>query len=220
VAIAARRKDACQHLCHRIRSRGGNALAVSLDVTDASSIDAAMDQTAEGLGRLDIVVNNAGVAGTAPLLDTEESQWDRILDTNLKGAYLVAKAAAQLMRSAGKGGCIVNVASILAFRIANQIGPYAASKAALLQLTRVMALEWARFNVRVNALCPGYIETDLNREFFSSAPGQELVRRIPQRRLGQPSDLDAPLLLLCSPASSFMTGSSIVVDGGHLVSSL
>jgi NAD(P)-dependent dehydrogenase (short-subunit alcohol dehydrogenase family) len=124
------------------------------------------------------------------------------------------------MKDSGRGGSIVNVASILGHRVAGQVAAYAASKAALVQLTKSMALEWARFEIRVNALCPGYIETSLNRAFFQSEAGQGLIRRIPQRRLGQLADLEGPLVLLCSDASAFMTGSSLVVDGGHLVSSL
>jgi NAD(P)-dependent dehydrogenase (short-subunit alcohol dehydrogenase family) len=158
------------------------------------------------------------VTATVPLLDLREADWDRILDTNLKGAFLVGQAAARLMR--GNGGAIVNVASILGERVAGQLAPYAASKAGLLQLTRAMALEWARYGIRVNALCPGYIETDLNRDFFQSEAGQAMIRRIPQRRLGRPEDLDGALLLLASQAGAFMTGTAITIDGGHLVSSL
>jgi NAD(P)-dependent dehydrogenase (short-subunit alcohol dehydrogenase family) len=124
------------------------------------------------------------------------------------------------MKEQGSGGAIVNIASILGFRVAGQLSAYIASKAGLVQLTKAMALELARYGIRVNALCPGYMETDLNREFFASEVGRALVRRIPQRRLGRPEELAGPLLLLCSDAASYMTGSTLVVDGGHLVSSL
>jgi NAD(P)-dependent dehydrogenase (short-subunit alcohol dehydrogenase family) len=218
VAVAARRQESCLAVCAAIEGAGGTAIAVALDVSDASGVSAAVQEAASRLGGLDILVNNAGVTATVPLLDLEESDWDRILDTNLKGAFLVGQAAARLMR--GNGGAIINVASILGERVAGQLAPYAASKAGLLQLTRAMALEWARHGIRVNALCPGYIETDLNRAFFQSEAGQAMIRRIPQRRFGRPEDLDGALLLLAGPAGAFMTGSAITIDGGHLVSSL
>jgi NAD(P)-dependent dehydrogenase (short-subunit alcohol dehydrogenase family) len=218
VAVAARRQESCRAVCAAIEGAGGAAIAVALDVSDAAGVSAAVREAATRLGGLDILVNNAGVTATVPLLDLEESDWDRILDTNLKGAFLVGQAAARLMR--GNGGAIINVASILGERVAGQLAPYAASKAGLLQLTRAMALEWARHGIRVNALCPGYIETDLNRAFFQSEAGQAMIRRIPQRRLGRPEDLDGALLLLAGPAGAFMTGSAITIDGGHLVSSL
>ncbi len=199
---------------------GGDAIAVALDVCDAASIRSATDDVRARLGEPDILVNNAGLGETAPLLDVAEAQWDRVLDTNLKGAFLVGQAVARHMRESGKGGAIVNIASILGLRVAGQVAPYAASKAGLVQLTCSMALEWARYGIRVNALCPGYIETDLNRDFFASDAGQALIRRIPQRRLGQPRDLDGPLLLLCGSAGAFMTGAAITVDGGHMISSL
>jgi len=218
VAVAARRQESCRAVCAAIEGAGGAAIAVALDVSDAAGVSAAVREAATRLGGLDILVNNAGVTATVPLLDLEESDWDRILDTNLKGAFLVGQAAARLMR--GNGGAIINVASILGERVAGQLAPYAASKAGLLQLTRAMALEWARHGIRVNALCPGYIETDINRDFFATESGQTLVKRIPQRRIGKPEELDGPLLLLASDASSYMTGSVLAVDGGHLVSSL
>jgi NAD(P)-dependent dehydrogenase (short-subunit alcohol dehydrogenase family) len=220
VIVAGRRSRACTTVCREIEKAGGEATPVSMDVTDARSVQAAFEAGQSRLGHIDIVVNNAGVALTTPLLETDEAAWDGVIDTNLKGAFLVSKAAAQRMRDAQRTGVIVNISSILGVRVAGQVGPYAASKAALIQLTRAMALEWARYGVRVNALCPGYIETDLNRDFFASESGQALIRRIPQRRLGRLQDLDGPLLLLCSQAGDFMTGAALSVDGGHLVSSL
>lgn len=220
VALAARRVDSLERLCEDIAREGGEAVAVPMDVTDAASVRAAVADAADGLGGLDILINNAGTTLTKPVLDIGEVEWDGVLDTNLKGCFLVAQQAARTMTEHGRGGSIVNVASILGLRVAGQLAPYATSKAGLIQLTKVMALELARHRIRVNALCPGYIETDLNRDFFASDAGQALIRRVPQRRLGQPEDLDGPLLLLCSDASSFMTGSVLAVDGGHLVSSL
>ncbi|MGU3495429.1 SDR family NAD(P)-dependent oxidoreductase [Xanthobacteraceae bacterium A53D] len=220
VAVAARKIADCAALAARIQAEGGTALAIQLDVTDPASARAAVAQVAAAWGRLDVLVNNAGVTATVPLMEQDEAGWDRIMDTNLKGAYLMGQAAAAAMAQDGKGGAIVNVASILGLRVAGQVAAYAASKAALVQLTRSMALEWARHGIRANALCPGYVETDLNRDFFASAAGQALIRRIPSRRLGQMSDLDGPLLLLCSDAALHMTGAVLAVDGGHLVSSL
>lgn len=219
VAVAARRVEGCAAVCDAIRAGGGEAEAFALDVADAGSVKAAFAAVSARFGRLDALVNNAGVATTAPALDLAEGDWDRVVDTNLKGAFLCAQAAARLMTENG-GGTIVNVASILGLRVAAQVAPYAASKAGLVQLTKALALEWARHGVRVNALCPGYIETDINRAFFRSDAGQAMLKRVPQRRLGQPEDLDGPLLLLCSDASRYMTGAAIAVDGGHLVSSL
>ena len=220
VALAARRIESLERLCEDIVRDGGEAVAVPMDVTDAASVRDAVADAAEGLGGLDILVNNAGTTLTKPVLDIDEDEWDGVLDTNLKGAFLVAREAARAMREHGRGGSIVNIASILGLRVAGQVAPYATSKAGLVQLTKAMALELARHRIRVNALCPGYIETDLNRDFFATDVGQSLIKRVPQRRLGQPEDLDGPLLLLCSDASSFMTGSVLAVDGGHLVSSL
>ena len=220
VALAARRIESLERVCEDIVRAGGEAVAVPMDVTDAASVRAAVADAAEGLGGLDILVNNAGTTLTKSVLDIEESEWDGVLDTNLKGCFLVAQQAARAMREHGRGGTIVNVASILGIRVAGQLAPYVTSKAGLIQLTKVMALELARHRIRVNALCPGYIETDLNRDFFATDVGQAMVKRVPQRRLGQLEELDGPLLLLCSDASSFMTGSVLAADGGHLVSTL
>jgi NAD(P)-dependent dehydrogenase (short-subunit alcohol dehydrogenase family) len=187
-----------------------------LDVTDSASVAAA----SAALADVDILVNNAGVVRSAAALDQSEAGWDEVVDTNLKGAFLVAQAAAKAMRTSKKGGCIINVASILGVRQAGAVLPYAVSKAGVIQMTKVLALELARFNVRVNALVPGYFDTELNREFWQTDAGQALIRRVPQRRLGRLTDLNGPLLLLASDASCFMTGSVLAVDGGHLVSSL
>jgi len=167
-----------------------------------------------------VVVNNSGVTATQTALDLEMQDWDRVFDTNARGAFLVARAAARRMIEAKAGGSIVNVASILGLRVAGRVAPYAASKAALVHLTRALALEWARHGIRVNAIAPGYVETDFNSDFFASEAGMALVNRIPQRRLGRPEELDGPLLLLASDASTYMTGSTLVIDGGHLQSTL
>jgi NAD(P)-dependent dehydrogenase (short-subunit alcohol dehydrogenase family) len=220
VALAARRRDSLDEVRQEIAASGGKAVVVRMDVTDAPSIGAGVGEAARVLGRLDILVNNAGVTLTKPFLDLAEAEWDQQIDTNLKGAFLVAQATARIMRDQGTGGAIVNIASILGLRVAGQLAAYVTSKAAILHLTKSMALELARHRIRVNALCPGYIETELNRDFFLSEMGQALVRRIPQRRLGQVAELEGPLLLMCSDAGSYMTGAVLAVDGGHLVSGL
>ena len=218
VALAARRKE---QLEANVASIGADrAIAVALDVTDPASVERALAEVAEQLGPATIVINNSGVTATRSALDLDPDEWDRIMDTNLKGAWLVARAAARHLIDAKLPGSIVNIASILGFRVAGHVAAYTASKAALVQLTRALALEWARYRIRVNAIAPGYVETDLNRDFFASDAGKAMVARIPQRRLGQLEDLDGPLLLLASDASAYMTGSAIVVDGGHLHSTL
>jgi len=215
--LAARRAEALERVAAEIRLRSpGTVVTLSLDVTDSASLAAA----SEALAEVDILVNNAGVVRSASALDQSEADWDEVVDTNLKGAFLVAQAAAKAMRTSKKGGCIINVASILGVRQAGAVLPYAVSKAGVIHMTKVLALELARFNVRVNALVPGYFDTELNRDFWQTDAGQALIRRVPQRRLGRLTDLNGPLLLLASEASSFMTGSVLAVDGGHLVSSL
>lgn len=220
VGITGRRIEAGELLVGEIRAAGGRAVAKRMDVTDPQSVRAAIDSIAAELGPITVVVNNAGVAVTRPFLEVSEQDWSDVVDVNLTGAWRVAQAAARHMREHGRGGSIVNIASITGLRVAGAISAYVASKAGLIQLTKAMALELARYHIRVNALAPGYIETDLNRDFFTSDAGQALIKRIPQRRIGKPQELDGPLLLLCSDASSYMTGSVLVADGGHLVSSL
>lgn len=217
VMLAARRRDRVAELATEIAAAGGSAEALEMDVTDAASVDAAFGAMTRPP---EAVINNAGIAGEGSALEMTEAEFDAVLDTNLKGAFLVAQRAARAMRAEGRGGVIVNIASILGLRVAGGVSAYAASKAALVQLTRAQALEWARYGIRVNALCPGYIETPLNRDFFASEAGQALIRRIPQRRLGQLSDLDAPLAMLLSDGAAYLTGCALPVDGGHLVSSL
>ncbi|RDC71237.1 SDR family NAD(P)-dependent oxidoreductase [Rhodovulum sp. 12E13] len=216
VTLAARRRAALDAACAGITERGGAAEAAVLDVADERAVAAFFDAAAA----FDIVINNAGISRPGALGDLSAADWDDTMAVNLRAPFLVAQAAAAAMRSAGQGGTIVNVASILGLRVAGGVGAYAASKAGLVQLTRAMALEWARDGIRVNALCPGYVETDINRDFFQTERGRALIRRVPQRRLGTPADLDGALLLLASDAGRFMTGAELVVDGGHLVSSL
>ncbi|WP_118134776.1 SDR family NAD(P)-dependent oxidoreductase [Oceanicella sp. SM1341] len=220
VVLAARRREALEEACAEIRAAGGTAEAVAMDVTDPASVEAAFDAACAAFGPPDILINNAGISGGGPALDVTPQDWSAVIDTNLTGCFTVACAGARRLRDAGRPGVVVNIASILGLRVAGGLAPYAAAKAGLVQLTSALALEWARHGIRVNALAPGYVETDINRAFFATEPGQALVRRIPQRRLGQMSDLDLPLLALCAPGSGYVTGSVLAVDGGHLASSL
>ena len=219
VSLAARRTDKLQALVEQLGQTGGEARAVALDVTDPASVGRCFDELADW-GAPDVVINNAGVTVTKPVLQQTPEDYDQVLDTNLKGAWLVATEAARRMVAAGKGGSIVNVASILGERVAGGVAPYAISKAGVLQLTKALALELARHGIRVNALMPGYVVTDLNRDFLLSEPGDKLKARIPSRRFGELTDLDGPLLLLASDAGAAMSGSTLAVDGAHLVSSL
>lgn len=220
VVAAARREDRLAELVSGIRADGGTAHAISLDVTDPASVEAAVKKTVQLAGPIDVLVNNAGVADTRASIELTEADWRRVLDTNLDGAWRMAQAVAKTMIGAKRPGSIVNIASILGLRVANQLLAYAAAKAALVQVTKALALEWARYDIRVNAIAPGYVITEMNRDFFASEPGQAMTKRVPQRRIGSPRDLDGALLLLASDAGAYMTGSIVVVDGGHLVNSL
>lgn len=215
VAIAARRTERLEELQTEIESYGGRALPVELDVRDAVSVRAAVGCAETELGPIHLLINNAGVADSKPLLELAEEDWDRVVDTNLKGAWLVAQETARHMVRLEHGGTIVNVASILGLNGSGQVASYCAAKAGLINLTRAMAAELARHDIRVNALAPGYVVTDINRDFLQSPAGESLLRRIPQRRFAEPSDLDGPLLLLASEASRYMTGAVVTVDGGQ-----
>jgi NAD(P)-dependent dehydrogenase (short-subunit alcohol dehydrogenase family) len=220
VVLAARRRSALEELGVTIAATGGRAIAVTLDVRDIKSVEAAVAEAVRAVGPISILVNNSGVAASNSVLNHTEEEWDSVIDTNLKGAFLMSTAVARVMRDAKGGGSIINIASILGLRQAGGVAAYATSKAGLVQLTKVLALELARYSIRVNAIAPGYIETELNRDFWRSESGVAMLKRIPQRRLGQFTDLDGLLLLLASDVSSYMTGSVIAIDGGHLVSTL
>ena len=215
VGIAARRTDRLETLQSEIEARGGRALPVPLDVTDVDTIAPAFDAVEKAFGPVDILVNNAGVAAEGFIADMNPADWRKVLDTNLDGVFLVGQEAARRMTAAGKGGSIVNIASAIAFKVSKTLGAYAAAKAGVVQLTKVMALELAEANIRVNAICPGYIETEINSDYFATEGGQKMIQRyVPMKRLGDIKELDGTLLLLASDAGSFITGTPILVDGG------
>jgi NAD(P)-dependent dehydrogenase (short-subunit alcohol dehydrogenase family) len=220
VVLAARRTDLIQAEADRINDSGGKALAVTMDVTSSKSIAAALDQIEDAFGVVTVVINNAGITIPKLLLDLSDEDWTNVIDTNLNGVAYVTRETARRMIAAGSGGSIVNIASILAERVQKALTNYAASKAAVVQFTKVAALELAQHNIRVNALCPGYFQTSLNRDWFKTNEGQALIKRIPQRRTGNLDELNGPLLLLASDAGSLMTGAAITVDGGHVLSDL
>lgn len=216
VCVAARSLGKLEALAREIAAQGGEAHAVAMDVLDAASVARAVAEAEQALGPIDILVNNAGVAVQKPFLEQTEADWDAVLGANLKGAFLVAQAIARGMCERRRGS-IVNIASMLGFGTITQLSPYAASKGGLVQLTRNMALELARYEVRVNAIAPGYIATDMTEEFFRSPQGLKIIAGIPTRRIGRPEELDGPLLLLASDAGRYMTGSTVLVDGGFLL---
>lgn len=216
VIAAARREDRLQSLVKDIEGAGGRASALALDVSDAAAIKAAFDE----LGAVDIVVNNAGVAGDTRFIDTTEEEWRWTYDVNTHGVFFVAQCAAKAMIARGQGGSIINIGSITGQRPQAGSAAYSSSKAAVLHMTRSLALDWARYGIRVNAIAPGYFSTDINEAFLESDYGQGLIKRVPQRRTGEYHELNGALLLLASDASSYMTGSCITVDGGHLCSAL
>lgn len=217
IVLAARRIDRLEALRSEIEAAGGSAVAVAMDVTDPGSVKAAFAAAEAALGPATVVINNAGVTDPAFIVRMTEVQWRSVLDVNLDGVFRVGQEAARRMIAAGKGGSIVNIASIVGLGAIKTLGAYAASKAGVIALTRTMALELARDGIRVNALAPGYIETELNQGFWETEAGKRMIAHIPFRRLGRLTELDGPLLLLASRAGSFMTGSVLTVDGGHLL---
>ena len=220
VAVGARRAEKVKEVVSGITATGGKAIAVNLDVSDRASIIGAFDEIQDKVGTVNICVNNAGISGRDSALDTSDDGWDEVFSTNLKGTWMVTQEATKRLVAKSIGGSIINIASILGERVMPGVLTYTVSKAGVVQLTKALALEWARHNIRINAIAPGYVETDLNRALLQSDMGKKIIQRIPQRRTGELNDLDGPLLLLASDASAFMTGVILPVDGGHLVSSL
>jgi NAD(P)-dependent dehydrogenase (short-subunit alcohol dehydrogenase family) len=220
VALTARRSDLLAEATREIEAEGGTAVPIVLDVTNPDSVAAAVAEAERALGPLSLLVNNAGVTIAKPVLEHTEADWDQVLDTNLKGAWLITREFAAHLVARGRPGRVVNIASILAERAIPQGPSYCAAKAGLVHLTHVLAMELARYGILVNALAPGFIETDLTRTFLLSEAGKRLQARIPLRRLGRPDDLDGAMLLLASPAGAYLTGAVITVDGGHSVAAI
>jgi NAD(P)-dependent dehydrogenase (short-subunit alcohol dehydrogenase family) len=217
VALAARQTAKLKSLEEEIRGKGGRATAVEMDVTDTASISRALDSAEAALGPISVLINNAGIAVEKLAVDQTEADFDAVINANLKGAYFTATEVARRMIARQQEGNIINIASVLGFGVMKFVSPYTISKAGLVQATKAMALELAANRIRVNALAPGYIDTDFNHSFWSTPSGEKLVKRIPQRRVGTESDLDGSILLLASNASRYMTGSVVTVDGGFLL---
>lgn len=217
VALAARQTAKLKSLSEEIAGKGGRAAAVEMDVTDTASIARAIDAAEAALGPISVLINNAGIAIEQLAVEQTEADWDAVIGANLKGAYFTATEVARRMIARKSGGNIVNIASVLGIGVMKLVSPYTISKAGLIQATKALALELAPSNIRVNALAPGYIDTDINHEVWSTPAGERLTKRIPQRRIGAESDLDGAILLLASSASRYMTGSVVTVDGGFLL---
>jgi len=220
VALAARRVDRLAEAAREIEAAGGQCLPIACDVTRSDSVAAAVALVEDTLGALTILVNNAGVVVAKPVLQHTEEEWDYVVDTNLKGAWLMAREFAQHLVDRQRPGRIVNIASVLGVRTIARVPSYTAAKAGLIHLTGVLAMELARYGILVNAIAPGYVETDFNRDFLRSDAGKKLEARIPLRRFGRPDDLDGAMLLLASPAGAYITGAVIAVDGGHGVAAI
>jgi NAD(P)-dependent dehydrogenase (short-subunit alcohol dehydrogenase family) len=220
VVVAARRTDRLAELAKTIEGEGGRAVPVACDVTSPDSIRAAFTAGETELGPISVLINNSGVAVPKRLLDQTEEDWDQVVDTNLKGAWLMAQEFARRLVAVKQPGRIVNIASILGLRTIGHVAPYTASKAGLIHLTKVMALELAPLNIQANAIAPGYFATEMNRDFLAGPYGESMRKRVPMGRFGEPADLDGVLLLLASEAGRYINGVTIPVDGGHLVSSL
>ncbi len=216
VALGARRVDRLQEVVAEIEGFDGRALAVALDVTDSDSVREAVAAAETELGPISILVNNAGISGDAKgALEVEEAEWLRVIDVNLNGVWRMAQEVAKHMVRLGHGGSIINIASMLGLAAVPYLPAYCASKAAVVNLTRALAVELARHDIRVNAIAPGYFESEMTHDLLGSDVGRSMIDQIPQRRSGNPAELDGALLLLASDASSYMTGSVITVDGGH-----
>ena len=217
IVLAARQTAKLKSLEEEIQGQGGRAVAVQMDVTDIASIATAIDTAETALGPISVLINNAGIAIEKLAVEQTEADWDAVINANLKGAYFLATEMARRMMARKQEGNIVNIASVLGLSVMKFLSPYTISKAGIIQATKAMALELAGNGIRVNALAPGYIDTEMNHDFWVTPAGEKLTRRIPQRRVGAESDLDGAILLLASNASRYMTGSVITVDGGFLL---
>jgi NAD(P)-dependent dehydrogenase (short-subunit alcohol dehydrogenase family) len=217
VALAARRVERLKELRAEIDAEGGEAHVYELDVVNVASVRACVAQVETDLKRIDILVNNSGVSAQGRVVDVTESDYDHVMNTNLKGAFFAAQQVAKVMTAQKTPGRIINIASVAGMKPMSQISVYGISKAAVIHMTKAMALEWGRFGINVNAICPGYIETDINAAYFASEGGQKLMNMLPRRRLGLPEDLDGLLLLLASDASGFINGAAVAADDGLAV---
>ena len=217
VALAARRADRLAALAGEIAADGGTAIAVACDVTDKNSVTAAFDAVEAQIGPVTLLVNNAGIAHGGSALDLEAETWRAVMATNLDAVFALSQEAARRMVAAKAGGAIVNIASIAGFSVDKGIAAYATSKAGVIQLTKALALEWARYGIRVNAIAPGWFSTEINTDYLASPAGQALLKSNPMRRFGEEGDLDGALLLLASAAGGYITGTTLTVDGGHLL---
>ena len=225
VVLASRRTDRLMALRAHIEAEGGDAHVVALDVTDRASIKAAVAHAETEVGGIDILVNNSGVSTTQRLQDVTEEDYDFIFNTNTRGSFFVAQEVAKRMMARAKGeapgtwvgGRIINIASVAGLKVLPQIGVYCMSKAAVVQMTKAMAVEWGRYGINVNAICPGYIDTEINHAHWQTEQGQKLVNLLPRKRVGQPADLDALLVMLASNESHFMNGAVIAADDGMAV---
>ena len=217
VVLAARQVGKLQQLESEIIAAGGRAAAVAMDVSDLASIAPAIDAAEAKLGAITVLINNAGIAVEKLAVEHSAADWDAVLGVNLKGGYFAATEMARRMAQRGQGGNIINIASVLGLGVMKGLSSYAISKAAMIQATKALALEFAAHNIRVNALAPGYIDTEINHDLWATPAGEKLAKRIPQRRVGREDDLDGAILLLASNASRYMTGSVITVDGGFML---
>lgn len=217
VVLVARRAQRLAEAKGRIETAGGRAIAVEADVTDRKAMQRAFDEAERAFGTVTVLVNNAGVVHAHRAIELPESEWRRVLDTNLDAVFFCAQEAARRMQAAKARGAIVNIASILGLGVSKGIIAYAVAKAGVVQLTKAMALEWSFRGVRVNAIAPGWFETELNQDYLKSDRGQQMVREIPVGRFGKDGDLDGALLLLASEAGAFITGATIVADGGQML---
>lgn len=220
VALAARRREKLDETAEMIRGNGGTAICLDLDVTDSTSVSNCFAELKDLAAAPDIVVNNAGIARQDYLVDITEADWDAVIDTNLKGVYLVAQSAARAMIANEKPGSIINIASVLGVRVAKTLTSYVAAKSGVIHMTRSMALELAQHGIRVNAIAPGYFITEINQAQFDQVGSEFMAKRVPMGRVGDLPEISGPLLLLASDAGSYMTGSTLTVDGGHVCSSL
>jgi NAD(P)-dependent dehydrogenase (short-subunit alcohol dehydrogenase family) len=222
VVLASRRTDRLMALRAHIEAAGGDAHVVALDVTDAASIRAAVAHAETEVGAIDILINNSGVSTTQRLQDVSEEDYDYIFNTNTRGAFFVAQEVGKRMLARAKGaapgtfvgGRIINIASMAGLKVLPQIGVYCMSKAAVVQMTKAMAVEWGKFGINVNAICPGYIDTEINHHHWQTEQGQKLISMLPRKRVGQPADLDALLVMLCANESHFINGAVIAADDG------